>query len=266
MIEPETERTQGPAARRLRDGRVLIVGVGALGCPAAVQLADAGVGTLVLVDPDRVELSNLHRQILHTTSGIGTPKVLSAAAALRRRSPDLRVVTHAEALTAHNAAQLFPPADFIIDATDGVAAKFLINDAAVRWQRPFSHAGILGFLGQTMTVLPGRSACYRCLFPEPPPPDEIPTCQEAGVVGPIAGLIGSLQAAEAIKFLTGSGELASDRLITYDALTDRWRRVRLARNPRCPICAHLSAAAGSGGSPAARSLEAADAAGYGGGS
>jgi len=266
MIEPETDRTQGRAARRLADGRVLIVGVVALGCPVAIQLADAGVGTLVLVDPDRVELSNLHRQILYTTSDVGTPKVLSAAAALRRRAPGLRLETHAEALTARNAAELFPAADFIIDATDGVAAKFLINDAAVRWRRPFSHAGILGFLGQTMTVLPGRSTCYRCLFPEPPPPDEIPSCQEAGVVGPIAGLIGSLQAAEAIKFLTGDGELASDRLITYDALTDRWRRVRLARNPRCPICAHLSVASGSGGSAATRSLEAADTAGYGGSS
>ena len=249
---------------RLADARVLIVGVGALGCPAALQLAAAGVGTLVLIDPDHVELSNLHRQILHTTAAVGTPKVSSAAAALQGRFAALQLETHAEALTATNAADLFPAADFIIDATDGVAAKFLINDAAVRWRRPYAHAGILGFLGQTMTVLPGRSACYRCLFPVPPAADEIPTCQEAGVVGAVAGVIGSLQAAEAIKYLTRSGELSTDRLITYDGLSDRWRRVQLARNPRCPTCAHLPAAGRNG--HGTTSLDAPGTAGYGGNS
>jgi len=136
-----------------------------------------------------------------------------------------------------------------------VAAKFLINDGAVRCGRPYSHAGILGFLGQTMTVLPGRSACYRCLFPQPPDPDEVPTCQAAGVVGGIAGVIGALQAAEAVKYLTGQGELLTDRLLTYDALADRWRRVRLAPNPRCPVCA---------AGPHRARLDAADPARYGG--
>jgi molybdopterin/thiamine biosynthesis adenylyltransferase len=236
-----TPRTAQPstAAERLAQSRVLVAGVGALGCPAVLQLAAAGVGTLVLIDPDRVELSNLHRQILHRTSSIGTAKVTSAATRLRERFPALRVETHVAALDAENLPELFGAADFIIDATDGVPAKFLINDGAVRCRRPYSHAGIIGFLGQTMTVVPGRSACYRCLFPEPPPPGDIPSCQEAGVVGGIAGVIGTLQAAEAIKYLTGEGELLTNRLLTYDALSGRWRHVALARNPRCGLCAGL---------------------------
>jgi adenylyltransferase/sulfurtransferase len=236
MTTPETAQPDA-ARRRLAQSRVLIVGVGALGCPAALHLAAAGVGSLVLLDPDRVELSNLHRQILHRTSSIGTEKVASAAARIGTRFPALRVEAEAAALGPDNLPRLFGAADFVVDATDGVGAKFLINDGAVRCQRAFSHAGVLGFLGQTMTVLPGRSACYRCLFPEPPPAGEVPSCQEAGVVGGIGGLIGALQAAEAIKYLTGDGELLTDRLLTYDALSGRWRHVRLARNPRCPVCA-----------------------------
>jgi len=237
MTNIATDPAGGAAAQSLAEARVLIVGVGALGCPAALALAQAGVGTLALIDPDRVELSNLHRQILHHTDAIGMPKVLSAASQLRRRAPGVRVEAQVAALTADTLPELFAGADFIIDATDGVAAKFLINDGAVRGGRPYSHAGVLGFIGQTMTVVPGRSACYRCLFPEPPPPDDVPTCQAAGVVGPIAGVIGALQAAEAIKYLTGEGALLTDALVTYDALHGRWRRVPLGRNPRCPVCA-----------------------------
>lgn len=247
--------------QRLADARVVVVGVGALGCSAALHLAAAGVGTLVLIDPDRVELSNLHRQILHRTSAVGTHKVASAAARLRERFPTTRVEPRAEALTDDNLPELFRAASFVVDATDGVAAKFLINDGAVRCGRPFSHAGILGFIGQTLTVLPGRTTCYRCLFPAPPPPGDVPTCQEAGVVGAIAGVIGSLQAGEAIKHLTGEGELLTDRMLTYDALSGRWRHVRLARNPRCPVCAPPAVSAGvspveAGASPAGPPLDA----------
>jgi adenylyltransferase/sulfurtransferase len=227
----------------LADSRVLIVGMGALGCPAALHLADAGVGTLVLMDPDRVEISNLHRQILHRTESIGVPKVRSAAARLTARVPTVRIETHAEALTEANLREAFAAADFIVDATDGVDAKFLINDGAVRCGRPFSHAGVLGFLGQTMTVVPGRGACYRCLFPEPPAAGDVPSCQEAGVVGGIAGVIGALQSTQAINYLSGDGELLIDRLLTYDALSGRWRHVRLARNPSCPVCAGVQASA-----------------------
>jgi adenylyltransferase/sulfurtransferase len=226
-------------AARLAASRVLVVGVGALGCPAAWHLAAAGVGSLTLVDPDTVELSNLHRQPLHGTRSIGTEKVVSAATRLRCEFPDLRIESHAEAFTSANSARLLADADFVIDATDGVAAKFLLNDAAVEHRSPLSHAGILGFLGQTLTVLPGRSACYRCVFPDIPDPDEIPTCQAAGVVGGVAGVIGALQSAEALKYLTGRGELLTDQLLTFDGLSRRWRRVRLRRNPRCPVCADL---------------------------
>lgn len=244
------ETTQLDTARqRLAESRVLIVGLGALGCPAALHLAAAGIGTLVLIDPDQVELSNLHRQILHRSSSIGTAKVASAAARIGARFPALRVDTHAAALGPDNLPQLFGAADFVVDATDGVGAKFFINDGAVRWQRPFSHAGVLGFLGQTMTVLPGQSACYRCLFPEAPPAGEVPSCQEAGVVGGIGGVIGAVQAAEAIKYLTGAGELLTDRLLTYDALSGRWRHVRLTRNPRCPVCAAIGPSDGSDAAP-----------------
>jgi molybdopterin/thiamine biosynthesis adenylyltransferase len=249
MTTAEPEHTGQVPSDRLAAARVLIVGVGALGCPAAWHVAAAGIGTVVLIDPDRVELSNLHRQLLHGTSALGMPKVASAAARLRDRFPAVRVETHAEALTAANLPALFGAVDFVIDATDGVAAKFLINDGAVRSRRAFSHAGILGFLGQTMTVLPGRSACYRCLFPEPPPAGEVASCQEAGVVGGIAGVIGALQAAEAIKYLSGAGELATDCLVTYDALAGQWRRVRLTRNPRCPVCAHLTTGVTAGDPP-----------------
>lgn len=226
--------------RRLARARVLVVGAGALGCPAALALAAAGIGTIALLDPDRVELSNLHRQTLHTTAGIGRAKVESAAVALRAAFPDARIEPHQQRLTADNLDDWFAGVDFVIDATDGAEAKFLINDGAVRRGTPFSHAGVLGFLGQTLTVLPGRSACYRCLFPEPPAAGEEVSCRDAGVVGGIAGVIGSLQAGEAILHLTDRGASLAGRLLTVDALSGRWRHVRVARNPRCPQCTHAS--------------------------
>ncbi|HUI24979.1 MAG TPA: HesA/MoeB/ThiF family protein [Candidatus Kryptonia bacterium] len=229
--------TSDPAARRerLRRGRVLVVGVGGLGCPAALQLAAAGVGTIGLIDPDRVELSNLNRQILHDPTDLGREKVDSARAKLHRRNPAATIHVFAERLTASNLPRLFSDFDFVIDGTDNVAAKFLINDGAVLNATPFSHAGVLGFHGQTMTVLPRRTTCYRCLFPAPPDADA-PTCQEAGVLGVITGAIGIMQAAEAVKFLLGSDELLTDRLLTVDALELRWRSIPLRRNPRCPLC------------------------------
>lgn len=227
-----------PAARRarLRLGRVLIAGIGGLGCPAALHLAAAGVGTLVLVDPDNIEPSNLNRQVLHRSSSIGVGKAAAAAARLRRLYPGVRVEPHAERLGDGNVARLMSDVDFVIDATDGVAAKFLINDTAVRFGHAFSHAGVLGFNGQTLTVLPGRSACLRCLFAEAPPADALPSCQAAGIIGPVAGVIGAVQAAEAIKYLLGESDLLADRLLTFDALSWRWRVVALSRNPLCPCC------------------------------
>lgn len=231
----------GTPGEQLARARVLIVGMGALGCAAAPVLCAAGVGTLELVDPDRVELSNLHRQSLYGEYDLGLPKVLAAAAALRDAHPAVRIAARVERLTAGNLVELFAASDFVIDATDDVVTKFLINDGAVTLGRPYSHAGILGFLGQTLTVVPGVSACYRCLFPEVPAPEEVPTCQAAGVIGAVAGVIGAVQAGEAIKQLTGCGTPLTDRLLTVDLWTGRWRHVRLARNPRCPVCAAQAA-------------------------
>jgi molybdopterin-synthase adenylyltransferase len=241
--ERESDRRESVAR-----GRVLIVGAGALGSAAAQALAAAGVGTLVLLDPDRVEVSNLHRQPLHRTSGLGTYKVLSARERLARAHPELAIEAHAEALDAGNLRRWFETVDFVIDATDGIEAKFLINDGAVAWRRRFSHAGVLGLAGQTLTVLPGETACLRCLFPEPPPPDAVPTCQESGILGPVAGLIGAIQAAEAIRHLDGRGPALAGRLLAFDGRGPEWRQVAVSRSPRCPCCAELPHLA-TGGEP-----------------
>jgi len=226
----------GAQSERLLRAKVLVVGIGGLGCPAAALLARAGVGTIGLIDPDRIDLSNLHRQILYTSADVGRLKVPSARDKLTAIRSGLTVPTFETALTPANLADLFAGFDFVIDGTDNVPAKFLINDGAVLTGTPYSHAGILGFRGQTMTVLPRQSACYRCLFPVAPPAGEVPTCQEAGVVGVVGGALGIVQAAEAIKYLCGDGELLTDRLLTFDALAVRWRAVRLRRSPLCPVC------------------------------
>jgi molybdopterin/thiamine biosynthesis adenylyltransferase len=221
---------------RLRRGRVLIVGVGGLGCPAAVYLAAAGVGTLGLIDSDAVELSNLHRQILYRTGDLGRRKVAAAAERLAGLNPDVAVKPFDQRLTAHNLSRIFPHFDFVIDGTDRVESKYLVNDGAVLHRLPFSHAGILGLQGQTMTVVPGQSACLRCLFPVPPAEGEVATCQEAGVLGALAGTLGLVQAAEALKHLLGTGALLTNRLLSYDASTGHWRAVALRRSRHCPLC------------------------------
>ncbi len=222
--------------QRLARARVLVAGIGGLGSPAARYLAGAGVGCIDLVDPDRVELSNLQRQLLHGTDDLGSLKVESAAAALAARNPEVAVKTYAEALDGDRALSRFREFDFVFDGGDSAAAKFLINDAAVRTGTPYSHAGVVGWLGQTMTVLPGESPCFRCLFPAPPDEDDAPTCQTAGILGAVAGAIGLVQATEALKFLLGLGELLAGRMLVFDALALRWRAVSVPRNPACPVC------------------------------
>ncbi len=224
-----------PAAILSRS-KVLVVGAGGLGSPAALYLAAAGVGTLALIDPEEVELSNLQRQILHLTNDLGRPKVESAQEKLSRLSPQGVIHPVQGRLTVENLLTLFTQYDFIIDGTDDLATKFLINDGALFAGKPFSYGGILQFQGQTMTVLPGKTTCLRCLFPSPPPPEEIPTCQEAGVIGSLAGSIGIVQAAEAVKYLLGKEGLLTDRLLVYDALVMRWREVEVRKNKRCPLC------------------------------
>jgi len=236
--------TATPArAARLRDASVLVVGAGALGCAAARTLAAAGIGHLTLVDHDRVELSNLHRQLLHEEADIGRLKIDSARAALEAHHPDVEITTVACRLDPDNAATLFGTHACVIDATDGLDTKFMLNDEAVRCRRPLIHGGVVRLLGQLMTILPYESACYRCLFGAPPPAADVPSCQEAGVLGPLAVAIGTLQAAEAIRLVTGNGTLLTNRLLTFDALRGRWRTVKLRRNQACGACGSCGAKA-----------------------
>jgi molybdopterin/thiamine biosynthesis adenylyltransferase len=227
----------GKGQIRLRQARVLIIGAGGLGSPAALYLAGAGVGTLGLVDPDRVELSNLQRQILHTTADSGRRKVDSAEDKIRQLNPDVEVVVYPTRIEADNAAEIFAGYHFIIDGSDNFTTKFLVNDVAVELNIAFSHAGIVRLQGQTMTVLPRKSACYRCLFGAPPPAEEILSCQQAGILGAVAGTIGSIQATEAIKYLAGFEEgLLVDRLLTYDAKSMNFHIVHVIRKVDCTAC------------------------------
>jgi molybdopterin/thiamine biosynthesis adenylyltransferase len=234
---PDPLREPAPSARdRLLDGRVLIVGAGGLGVPAALHLATAGVGTVGLIDGDAVELSNLHRQILYRAEDVGRPKVGVAAKRVAAVAPRCRVRRLDGRLTGENVREVFVQFDFVIDATDGIASKYLVNDGAVLCGIAYAHAGVVGLQGQLMTVVPRRSACLRCLFPTPPADGDLPTCQEAGILGPLAGSIGLLQAGEALKYLLGTGTLLTDRLLICEARSGRWRSVALSRNRRCPLC------------------------------
>lgn len=218
------------------DAKVLIIGAGGLGAPIALYLAAAGIGTIGIADADVVDISNLQRQVIHYTRDIGQPKVESAAAKMRAINPDVEVRTYHEFLLANNIRPILHDYDFVIDGTDNFAAKFLINDACVLEGKPFSHGGILRFNGQTMTVLPGKSACYRCVFHAPPPRGAVPTCSQAGVLGAVAGMLGTMQATEALKFILGTGSLLTDTLLSFDAKNLDFRKVHFKKNPRCPVC------------------------------
>lgn len=223
--------------KKLLNGKVLIIGAGGLGAPAALYLAAAGVGTIGIADADEVDLSNLQRQVIHTTADIGKPKVESARETMEAINPDVKVVTYHEFISADNILDIIKDYDFILDGTDNFPAKFLINDACVMAGKPFCHAGIIRFQGQLMTYVPGKGPCYRCVFHEPPPKDAVPTCKQAGVIGAMAGVIGCLQAMEAVKYLTGAGELLTGYLLTYDALQMQFRKVKLpGRSPTCGVC------------------------------
>ena len=226
----------GTGQEKLLASRVLIIGAGGLGSPASMYLAAAGVGSVGLIDADRVDLSNLQRQIVHFTSDLGSPKVLSATEKLKSINPAVNLETYEERATAANIAEIVARYDFVIDGTDNFPAKFLINDACYFAKVPFSHAGILRFDGQLFTVIPGQSACYRCVFNAPPPAGAVPSCSQAGVLGSVAGVVGCLQATEALKYLLGAGELLTDRMLVFDALGMRFREAGFARNSRCPLC------------------------------
>jgi adenylyltransferase/sulfurtransferase len=223
----------------LADARVLVVGLGGLGAPAAATLAEAGVGMLGLVDPDRVELSNLPRQPLYGDGDVGRPKVEAARERLHAMRGDLVVETWAERFEAGHAA-LAARFDVVLDGTDSIAAKFMLSDTACATRVPLVHAGALGFRAQVLTILPGETACYRCIFEEPPPPDDVPSCQEAGVMGPAVNLAGTLQAADAVRLLVGERPAFAGRLLTIDTRTGTWRSVPVSRYPGCSACARIA--------------------------
>ena len=225
---------------RLLDSKVLMVGAGGLGSPAAYYLAAAGVGHLVIVDDDVVDRSNLQRQILHTDDRVGTPKVDSARATLQGLNPSVEITTCAERLTSANVDELFAGCDVIVDGSDNFATRYLVNDACVKLDIPNVHGSIFRFEGQVSVFWPGysqrRGPCYRCLFPEPPPPELAPSCAEAGVLGVLPGVIGTLEAIEAVKILLGIGDPLVGRLMVYDALRQRFTELKVDHNPQCPRC------------------------------
>lgn len=223
--------------KKLLNASVLIIGAGGLGAPAAMYLAAAGVGKIGIVDADEVDLSNLQRQIIHATADIGKPKVKSAKETMNAMNPDVEVVTYHKFVDSTNIREIIREYDFVIDGTDNFPAKFLINDACVMEKKPFSHAGIIRFKGQLMTYVPGQGPCYRCVFKNPPPKDAVPTCKQAGVIGAMGGVIGSLQAMEAIKYIVGVGDLLTGKLLTYDAINQEFRKIKLPSDTsKCPVC------------------------------
>ncbi len=221
---------------KLLDAKVLLLGAGGLGAPIAYYLAAAGVGTIGLVDFDRVELSNLQRQIVHTVDRIGMLKTESAAIALKALNPDVKVVEHRVHLDSENAAEIFSQYDVIVNGSDNFPTRYLANDVAVFLRKPLVDGGIFRFEGQITTMIPFESACYRCRYPAPPPPEEAPSCSEAGVLGVLPGLVGLIQATEVVKLILGIGETLKGRLLHVDALAMEFNAFRLRRDPACPVC------------------------------
>ena len=221
--------------RALLQSKALIVGAGGLGSPSAIYLTLAGVGTVGIVDFDVVDISNLQRQILHHTKDIGRPKLESAKDNLKAYNPDVNVVLHEDRLESHNAREIIGQYDLVINGADNFATRYLVNDACYLEGKPLVDGSILIFDGQATVFLPGEG-CYRCLFPSPPPPGMVPNCAEAGVLGALTGLVGSIQSTEALKLMLGIGESLSSRLLLVDALSMSFREVKLKRNPACPLC------------------------------
>jgi adenylyltransferase/sulfurtransferase len=226
----------GKGQQKLLDARVFIVGAGGLGCPVGYYLAAAGVGTLGIIDNDEVELSNLQRQIAHSVHTLGKPKVDSLKKTFESLNTDVRVVGYRERMTKDNILDLIKDYDIVVDGSDNFPTRYLVNDACVMAKKPLVSGAILKFEGQVTTVVPGEGHCYRCLFEEMPPPGLVPSCQEAGVLGAITGVVGSLQATEVLKLIIGRGEPLSNVLLIYDALRTNFRKVRVPKNPDCPVC------------------------------
>ncbi len=220
----------------IRSARVLCVGAGGLGSPAAMYLAAAGVGTIGVVDFDVVDISNLQRQLLHMTGDVGRPKVESARERLEAINPEVRVETHAVALSSANALDLVARYDVVVDGTDNFPTRYLVNDACVLTRRPYVYGSVFRFEGQVSIFATADGPCYRCLYPEPPPSGLVPSCAEGGVLGVLPGIIGTIQAAEALKRILKAGDSLAGRLLLLDALAMKFREVRLRRDPECPVC------------------------------
>ena len=233
LIIPDVGKT---GQRRLKNARVLCVGAGGLGSPALLYLAAAGVGTLGIIDFDVVDESNLQRQIIHGQSDVGRPKAVSAMESVREVNPLVNVVLHEERLDSDNAMQIFEPYDLIVDGTDNFATRYLVNDACVLLGKPYVWGSIYRFDGQASVFWAEHGPCYRCLYPEPPPPGMVPSCAEGGVLGVLCASIGSIQVNEAIKLITGIGESLVGRLMIYDALDMTYRSVTVRKDPECPVC------------------------------
>jgi len=226
----------GKGQKKLAQAKVFVVGAGGLGSPVALYLAAAGIGTIGLIDSDVVDMSNLQRQVLHYTPDVGRAKVLSAKEKIEVLNPDVKVETYEVRFSTENALEFIKPYDIVIDGVDNFPAKFLINDACYFAEKPLIHGGILRFEGRVFSIIPHKSACYRCIFKQPPPAGLVPSCQEAGIIGVVAGIIGTIQATEAIKLILGIGQPLTDRILDFDAQNTRFREIKTKRNPKCILC------------------------------
>ncbi len=226
----------GKGQKKLLNAKVFIVGAGGLGCPVGYYLAAAGVGTIGMVDNDTVELSNLQRQIAHSMRTLGKLKIDSAKETFEALNPDVKIVGIKERISRDNIKDLIQDYDIVVDGSDNFPTRYLVNDACVMLKKPLVSGAILKFEGQVTTILPGVGHCYRCLFEEMPPAGLVPSCQEAGVIGAIPGVVGSLQAIEVVKLILGKGEALKNTLLIYDALKTTFRRVKVPKNPECPVC------------------------------
>lgn len=226
----------GKGQKKLLNAKVFIVGAGGLGCPVGYYLTAAGVGTIAIIDNDNVELSNLQRQIAHSVHTLGMPKVESAKRTFEALNPDVKIIAIKERITKDNIIDLIKDYDIVVDGSDNFPTRYLVNDACIMLRKPLVSGAILRFEGQVTTIIPKEGHCYRCLFEEPPPPGLVPSCQEAGVLGILPGVVGALQATEVIKLILGKGEVLKNELLIYNALNTTFRKVKVKRNPDCPVC------------------------------
>ena len=226
----------GEGQKKILDSKVLIIGLGGLGSSCAIYLAAAGIGNIGIVDYDKVGLNNLQRQIIHSESYVNKLKVESAKDRIKELNSEVEVIIYNTKLTPENALDIISNYDIVADCTDNFPSRYLINDACVLTNKPFAHAAILQFYGQAMTIIPDKSACYRCFLPDPPSPDSISSCEQTGVIGTVVGIMGIIQANEIIKYILDIGELLSGKLLIFDSLDSSFEKIIIKKNPKCPVC------------------------------